>query len=557
MNSVDAGATRCDIVIDRETFSIYDDGKGFANETEIEEFFETFGTPHEEGDATYGRFRMGRGQIFSFGVNKWATNEFRMTVDLKPQKDEKGKEFALGYDYEVAEEKVEGCRIEVALYDKLKPSQLDGTIRNLQDYVKFVSIPVTLNGKVISSDVTKQKWDHETDTLRIKKRESGSLDVYNQGVLVAKYPSYKYGTGGLVVSKVPLDVNFARNDVQATCKVFKKAIEFLSEDTLKAAKRSAPLNDDQRENIARRLAAGDVDLNEIKDARIVTDVTGSHHKVSTLFGLDGYKYNVSIASRGDRIAEMAHTRKIAFVITPETAARFGADTPEEFAEILKRIAAENNYYKPRINPMPYSKFLEVISSNHEPLKDTELNKAERLALKSIRAAYKVMMTEGYHYDRRTKRAEFSTSDKYNHRRIFAGQSDTALAWTDGRENIWIKRDELKSFRDGMRGMIRLTGLLLHEQLHEEPSTGTHEHGVEFYNRYHNLTVYSDIIGRTAGVMLKTCVTELRDQNQNVMITFGRDEDLVAEGAGLGLGQEETVPEADGAEAEEPRLAALS
>src|SRR5690606_17939145 len=99
MNSVDAGATRCDIILDREHFSIEDDGKGFASDQEIEDFFETFGTPHEEGDAKYGRFRMGRGQMMAFGMNVWHTNNYKMVVDLKPQKDALGKETALGYDF--------------------------------------------------------------------------------------------------------------------------------------------------------------------------------------------------------------------------------------------------------------------------------------------------------------------------------------------------------------------------------------------------------------------------------------------------------------------------
>jgi len=64
MNSVDAGATRVDITCDGTTVVIADDGRGFTSAREIEEFFETFGTPHAEGDAKFGFFRMGRGHFF-------------------------------------------------------------------------------------------------------------------------------------------------------------------------------------------------------------------------------------------------------------------------------------------------------------------------------------------------------------------------------------------------------------------------------------------------------------------------------------------------------------
>ena len=83
MNSIDAGATSVDITLSGKNISVSDDGKGFTNRGEIEQFFETFGTPHTKGDATYGRFRMGRGQIMAFSKNDWQSGEFAMQVDIK------------------------------------------------------------------------------------------------------------------------------------------------------------------------------------------------------------------------------------------------------------------------------------------------------------------------------------------------------------------------------------------------------------------------------------------------------------------------------------------
>jgi hypothetical protein len=83
MNAVDAGATKCSIKLDSSSFEVKDNGKGFSSRQEILDFFETFGTPHTEGDARYGKFRMGRGQMFSFGINTWQTGHFTMVVDIK------------------------------------------------------------------------------------------------------------------------------------------------------------------------------------------------------------------------------------------------------------------------------------------------------------------------------------------------------------------------------------------------------------------------------------------------------------------------------------------
>ncbi len=83
MNSIDAKASEIRIEFNGKTFSFYDNGKGFDSEDEIHKFFGTFGTPHKDGDAVYGKFRMGRGQIMAFSQNQWKSNTFFMDVDIK------------------------------------------------------------------------------------------------------------------------------------------------------------------------------------------------------------------------------------------------------------------------------------------------------------------------------------------------------------------------------------------------------------------------------------------------------------------------------------------
>lgn len=61
MNSVDAEAKTVRITMSREGFVCEDDGKGFVTREDVINYFGRFGTPHHEGDATYGRFRLGRG----------------------------------------------------------------------------------------------------------------------------------------------------------------------------------------------------------------------------------------------------------------------------------------------------------------------------------------------------------------------------------------------------------------------------------------------------------------------------------------------------------------
>ena len=56
MNAVDAGATRCDITLSETGYSVQDDGGGFKSRDDIEQFFETFGTPHKDGDGAVAAF---------------------------------------------------------------------------------------------------------------------------------------------------------------------------------------------------------------------------------------------------------------------------------------------------------------------------------------------------------------------------------------------------------------------------------------------------------------------------------------------------------------------
>jgi len=83
MNSVDAKANTVHLTMTREGFDCRDDGEGFANRDDVVRYFGRFGTPHTEGDATYGRFRLGRGQIMAHASTVWTSTLWRMSVDTR------------------------------------------------------------------------------------------------------------------------------------------------------------------------------------------------------------------------------------------------------------------------------------------------------------------------------------------------------------------------------------------------------------------------------------------------------------------------------------------
>ncbi|WP_196223179.1 ATP-binding protein [Roseibium sp. RKSG952] len=550
MNSIDAGATRCDLELTTKKFKISDDGKGFVNDEEISLFFETFGHPHVEGDATYGRFRMGRGQIFAFGRNRWTTNEFRMNVDLQPQMNDSRQDYGLGYDFKKVEEKKPGCHIEVDLYKELSPFEFESMRREIADYVMFAQIPITLNGEVISKKPEDQKWDFETEDAYCKFKASGNLSVYNLGVLVRGYSSYEMGTGGIVVAKKKLDVNFARNDIQSDCKVFQRIKRFVKQQSGEKIAKKPSLNDAERESAVRSIISGEKSLENAYGLRLLTDVTGSQLPFSSLSRIGvNYCGTLTSAPKSDRLGETVHTRKMALVLADQTLDRFGVDSVADLIGKLKMIVARDMGERSslqrdldEIKVADIGEFGKFISRHHEPIADKELNKAELMAIKAIRAGGSSMYYEGIRIDRDRAVPVFRTGNHtpsgWDGRNIQVGVSDTADGWTNGTENIWVNRALLPLVKQGVKGSLKLAALLLHEYLHEEPSTGTHDHGVEFYERFHDLAIDHDILLNTAKVITETAVKLLEQDGRRGTKAMISLEDLEVRAKNIGLGETE-------------------
>ena len=97
-------------------------------------------------------------------------------------------------------------------------------IKELENLIKYMQIPVYVNEKNFSVDASKQKWDYQEEDFFVKvNKNSNTLSVYNMGALVSHYPAYRFGVAGIVVTKSALKVNFARNDVLTSeCSLWKK-----------------------------------------------------------------------------------------------------------------------------------------------------------------------------------------------------------------------------------------------------------------------------------------------------------------------------------------------
>lgn len=563
MNSVDAGATELSITIDSEHIQIADNGKGFQSKSEIEQWFEVFGFPHEEGDRVYGQFGMGRGQLWAFAKTTWFTNEFVMDVDIKNK----------GLDYELTTSGTpyKGVLIKGTFYEKMSNTELEIFKRELTELCKYLQIPVTLNGKPLTCDVKAEKWTHETDEAYILlKPTSREMAVYNLGVLVRKYNSYALGgVGGIVVTKpgVRLMVNMARNDILlAKCPVWKKIKPFIVQEAEKSRPANKRLSEDEMESIALSLASGEYDRKSVAELKLVTTVTGRSMSILDFMETYPREYNylVTVAPKSHQVSVKVHERKMGFVLADLVLARFGVSTIAELFAIFESAIAQYVMQKQESDPWASSKFenpgysmlgYECLAPK-DILSSTPYLKSE-MHLKAIREARIVGITDDYLWVGRSIRESHELvkpkndkerlccsaagsissaalavvgnylEERIAYRQVFIGQSETAVGWTDGATWVAYADKRVFALASGFEHWLSLLNVAIHEYLHNEADLDSHMHDEVFMERFHNcvtshhytkavsrlMAAYSNFIRQANLKGIKLSVEVLRDADK--------------------------------------------
>lgn len=205
MNAIDAGSPKCDIKVHKKGFSVADWGKGFESERDIKKYFKNFGEPHQEGDATFGRFRIGRGQIMAFGRVTWLSNQYSMAVDTKNN--------GFSFDYtDHKNTKWKGCRVDGIFYDDLCELEIYSIKEELQEFICFADIEVSFNGESINRSIDCEKWDIDDGDVLIQWKSGGGIKIYSKGVFVKSIDAYHYGFEARILTKTSLQLNMARNE---------------------------------------------------------------------------------------------------------------------------------------------------------------------------------------------------------------------------------------------------------------------------------------------------------------------------------------------------------
>lgn len=485
MNSADAilseGRTDgyCRITVDETTLIIEDNGKGFRSKKEVLSWFEIFGEKHTaEENKTFGTFRMGRGQLMSYGKNVWRSGKLRMIVDVKSWTTK------MSYDLETGLDHHPGCRIEIALYNKLQEYDLNILRRDLGKWFKYAPVPVSINGETVTVDPKTEKWDLDTPEAYVRLRQNDSyLTVYNLGVYVRDEYGYSLGAGGELVSKKQLALNFARNEVlRAECKVWEKVTKAIRTQVDKLVLTGKKLTKDQLTAVLGRAVAGDR-VDGFDKLRVVADCNGRRYTVAELrSALAKYRSRVSFAAPGDRSADRLLQTQACLVLDEAVLAMLGA-TATTFFHKLGVAGGLSDMYFDGASVVPFAQAKSGLEGDQTVLDERAQPAVVQVWMDVARRAMYELVSAG----RGTVPwKELREKCERRGRRLLVGASPTCDGWTDGKIYIALNHLFLKEQPFTAQGLTAVGVLIAHEMAHDDATDGTHHHGVEFFEEFEYL-----------------------------------------------------------------------
>ena len=502
-NAYDAEATECFITLNQAGFRVKDDGKGFGSEKEVEEFFETFGTPHEEDrHQKFGRFRMGRCQIMAFAPTDWHSNTFGMQVDIKNR--------GLDYSLSTRQEPQPGCVIEGRWYEELSQDSITDLIYSLKRHFEyFYRMPVWLNGERISTAFEDLRITAESpEFYLIADAGCHALTVHNLGMYVqrlnSEYP--RWDVYGQLISKEHLQLDISRTEwLTETCPLWKKAQDFLHE-TFPRVKRKDNFTKSDIRFILAAVKRNEIPFQEIVGLKIFHNPQGTHRY--SIADLDERDYTFAWPGQHTVLADKIDQQGSVVVLSMEELCavysvngyvaltaqflrdinRLSLGTAEtEYEQWGDRIAQRASFT--RSNHIPFTTALTTYNEAYELIDASALTPTEQCALKALETAntreYFRLSGVSASYNRKAHRTLYP----HARRKVCVGVSPHADGWTDGMNYIAINRELLSRLKKGVGEAEYLATVLLHEWCHtvDNPST----HNAEFYKLYHDLTCDPD------------------------------------------------------------------
>jgi hypothetical protein len=160
-----------------------------------------------------------------------------------------------------------------------------------------------------------------------------ALEVYSQDVFVRHFSTWQVSVGGVVMSKQPLELDFATNAVQSQCPIWSGIRSTIEDLVIRTLTTAGHLTDSQRKFLGirfREVMHRGSDLRIWKRVKLLTDPWGEHLPLSAL---DRYRRFVHIPEPGP-LACGTHGIDGTFVVTDALLDRFGTDSLEDWLALL-------------------------------------------------------------------------------------------------------------------------------------------------------------------------------------------------------------------------------
>jgi len=427
MNSVDAGATEFSLNVEPETTTITDNGDSMTK-PEVERYFEQFGLKDSDiQDKEFGKFRMGRGQIFNFGVNIWRARENYMVVSLDDEEatvnleectaeddeciiSQNGSHYTvdtsgLGYALLDADKVDSGLIIHVEHYNPIEDvtSAVD-EFRQLARYVSWVhDIEVTVNGDVLDDEPEVIQESHGAWFVEADSSYSNRCPVYNKGAHVNEF---NLGPRRIaIITKYDLDVTLDRTDILDTGDYWQQIQSQYTQVVEAQLVESDELTDNEVNWLLKR-AANNVNLmNSVSDKPMLQDITGDYRTIAEVASS-----RIGFSTRDDSVAKDAMEKNNVTVLQ-ETY----EDVVKEFSK-KAQTAIEESSLKSYDELVDDELAFEMTERNEDDLSKTRRKNLERIRLALSDLGFREDVKPGYS----------------NHRDV----------WTDGEDTLFLDKDFL-------------------------------------------------------------------------------------------------------------------
>jgi hypothetical protein len=233
------------------------------------------------------------------------------------------------------------------------------------------------------------------------------------------------------------------------------------------------LDDGERQRLANQLLMGELVAREAQLLKLFTDVKGRHWSAEQLVNLEMAK-RMTVAEQGDHRGDILMQSKVMFVMAQETLDRFTCVDLPSLIKVIKQTGVGIWWQCQAIDFNEASKGMHV---SYSMIPQNKWTAREKVFLDLVKAYdMSILFTlSGNSYNQATK----------FRRNLVIGESDTALAWTDGKSYIAFSRHFLKTVEFNMLGMMNLFDVVLHEYCHDDVDSGSHNHTAEFYQKYHD------------------------------------------------------------------------